>query len=206
MMDALLRQYGIMSRLPQIAGAYKGKSVAVCGDAHCLWDDLEELGCDSPEDGGSVHKPGWDFMTVNMAGSKFPGVIEHWYSNAGYLVDRFRLVRREEYPPRFSVKHTHCCMGPPSAHPSSWLWPWVGHGTSGFGALLTALALGYDKIVLCGIPLNNQPHNGEPSWRNTNFVNEVRDDAKHWKFVAQTYRGRVSAMSGQPKEWFSAED
>jgi hypothetical protein len=205
-MKELLAQYGIISALPPIAGKYKGKSVAVCGDAHCLWNDLEALGCKDESEGGKVAKPGFDFMCVNMAGSKFPGVVEHWYSNDGNLVDLFRSVRRSEYPRHWSVNNSHgLAVGSQwaSPHPNAWQWPWTGHGTSGLGAVITAIALGYDHIFICGIPLNNQPHNGEPPWRNTNFVNEVRDDRKHWLRVADMFRGRITAISGQTKEWFS---
>jgi hypothetical protein len=201
----LLAEYGIHNpTLPAIAGTYKGKGVVICGDGHCLWDDLEAFGCRSDDDGGSVKKPGWDFMCVNMAGSKFPGIVEHWVSNDGNLVDLFRSVRRAEYPRTFEVRHSHGLqVGSQwvSPHPNAWQWPWTGHGTSGLGAVITALYLGYDKIVLCGIPLSNQPHNGEPHWRKTNFVNEVRSDVKHWQKLA---RFPVKAMSGQPKEWFGS--
>jgi hypothetical protein len=206
-MQALLAQYGIYDFvLPSIAGSYKGKNLAVCGDGHCLWSDLEALGCRSDENSGSIAKPGWDFMTVNMAGSKFPGIVEHWFSNDGNLVDLFRSVRRAEYPRSFEVRNSHGIHVEPgqwvSPHPNAWQWPWPGRGTSGLGAVLTGIGLGYDRIVICGIPLNNQPHNGEPPWRRTNFTNEVRDDVKHWLRVAEHFGDRIRAMSGQPRDWF----
>lgn len=198
----LLREYGIAPVLPGIAGSYKGGNVVICGDGECLWRDLETFGCRDEGDGGKVAKPGWDFMCVNMAGSKFPGVVEHWYSNAGYLVERFLSVRRQEYPRSFSVNHLHALDGFTQEWPSAHVWPWTGHGTSGCGACLTAMALGYDRAVLCGIPLDNRPHNGEPPWRKTNFVNEVRGDRKHWLNLARHFAGRITSMSGQTRKWF----
>jgi hypothetical protein len=202
MIEKLLAEYGIYDPLPSIARTYHGKSVVICGDAHCLWSDLEAFGCRDDTECGKVAKPGWDFMTVNMAGSKFPGVIEHWYSNAGHLVERFMAVRRQEYPPHFTVNNLHSLGGWTQEWPRAWVWPWTGHGTSGLGAVITALALDYANIVLCGLPLENQPHNGEPPWRKTNFVNEVRGDAKHWIKVATAFSGRVTSMSGQTRNWF----
>jgi len=203
MLDDMLAEYGIYNpSLPAIAGTYKGKGLVICGDGQCLWDDLEQFGCRSDDEGGSVKRSGWDFMCVNMAGSKFPGVVEHWFSNSGYLIERFFSVRRQEYPRHWTVNHLHALTEWESPHPSPHVWPWTGHGTSGLGAVITGLWLGYDNIVLCGIPLDNRPHNGEPPWRKTNFVNEVRGDQKHWMKVADRFSGRVTSMSGQTRAWF----
>lgn len=197
-MEALLAEYGIYSPvLPSIAGTCSGKKLVICGDGRCIWEDLFSFGCASDADGGSIAKPGWDFMCVNMAGSKFPGIIEHWYSNDAAKIAQWRAVRREEYPPKFTVNNTHSCN-----EGAQWFWPWTGHGTSGLGATITGLWLDYDEIVLCGIPLDNRPHNGEPPWRKTNFTNEVRNDEIHWMRVAEKFAGRVTAMSGQPRKWF----
>lgn len=207
MLENLLATYGIYSpKFPEIAGSYQGKGLVICGDGSCLWDDLERFGCRDDSEGGKIAKPGWDFMVINAAGCKFPGVIEHWFSNDGNLVDGFRSVRRQEYPRSFKIVHEHGIFVEPgqwaSPHPNTWMWPWPGRGTSGCGAVLTGLALGYDRIVGCGIPLDNSPHNGEPPWRKTNFVNEVRDDVKHWLRIADLFSGRVTFMSGKPREWF----
>ncbi len=81
-------------------------------------------------------------------------------------------------------------------------WPWTKHGTSGLGAILTALALGYEEIVLCGMPLDESGHNGEPPWRKCGFLNEVPDADPHWRLAIDlAFGGKVKSMSGRTKEW-----
>lgn len=187
--------YGIPApSIPKIAGRYQGGCV-VCADAACVWDDLERFGCRGQN---SVEKYGWDFLTVNRLVATFPGRIDHAYSNAGAVLRRFISSRRDEYVNEF---------GPPFATHSTtaetdWIWPWHGGGTSGLGAILTALALGYSSIVVVGMPLDNGPHNGEPPWRVTHIAREVEDGDIHWqRAMALAFRGRVKSMSGKTKEW-----
>ncbi len=190
-----LERYGTSVKdLPSIAGSYHG-NVIVCGDAGCIWDDLERFGCRC---GNAVQKHDWSFLTVNRLVEVFPGKVEHAYSNVAKVINRHVADRRDEYaaefgPPRYTHSRT---MG------TDWVWPWHGGGTSGFGAVLTALALGYDRIVLAGIPLTNMHHNGEPPWRRTRFTTEVEDNDMHWLGgIATAFEGRVRSLSGRTKEW-----
>lgn len=200
---ALLETYGGQaSRLPDIAGMYGGKGLVICGDAACVWTDLEAFGCRSDQGRGRVAKPGFDFMAVNKIGETFPGDIEHWYSNAAGLIKIFVASRRQEYAQEFiPPKHTHSCNDG-----AMWRWPWPAQGTSGLGAALTGVALGYDKIVLCGLPLDDGPHNGEPPWRSTKFASsEVRDGDQHWKRAREmVFTGKVKSMSGRTSQWLGS--
>lgn len=182
---------------PKIAGTYRG-GVIVCGDAACIWNDLEKFGCRS---GDGVAKSRWDFFTVNRIIETFPGTVEHAYSNVAKVVMRHVNDRRDEYTNEF---------GPPRATHSrtlgtDYVWPWHGGGTSGFGAVLTALALGYDEIVLAGMPLDNSPHNGEPPWRVTRFTQEVDNKDEHWRRAIDfAFEGRVKSLSGRTQKWLGA--
>jgi len=65
--------------------------------------------------------------------------------------------------------------------------------------------LGYDKIVLAGIPLDNSGHYFEPPWRKSNFLNEVPNKGdtriKYWDDAAKNvFCGKVSAQSGRLKD------
>lgn len=195
-----------MFPLPKIAGSYAGKSLVVCGDAACVWDDLERFGCVSRVGRGSVAKPGWDFMTVNKLVETFPGTIEHAYSNEPWLLDKFVAARRNEYTREFTGPHqTHSCN-----KGARWRWPWSGRGTSSLGATLVGLGLGYERIVLAGVPLDNGPHNGEPPWRSCQFDKEVSGnprghDRPDWKeAIAQGFEGKVKSMSGRTRDWLGA--
>lgn len=188
--------YGISrSSLPRIAGRYGGGGIVVCADAACVWDDLERFGCRS---GNEVYRYGWSFLTVNGLVATFAGRIDHAYSNSGSVLRRFIAARRDEYVNEF---------GPPLATHSTtsetdWIWPWHGGGTSGLGAILTALALGYTRIVLAGMPLDDGPHNGEPPWRRTHISREVEDGDIHWQRAMKlAFKGQVKSLSGKTKEW-----
>lgn len=181
--------------LPKIAGKYAGKNLIVCGDAECIWNDLERFGCRAAN---SVEKYGWDFLTVNRAIETFPGKVEHCYSNVYWVLSRFIKARRDEYMHEFGKpRYSHAIT-----EGADFTWPWVGQGTSGLGAILTGLALGYDRIVLAGIPLTNTPHNGEPWWRKTRFTTEVKDQDQHWSnAINKAFDGKVTSLSGRTAEW-----
>lgn len=187
-------EYGGMEfPFPEIAGTYTG-TLVICGDAACVWGDVEKAGFRCDDGRGSV--AGADFMAVNKLGEVFPGVLEHWYSNEAKLLKNFVAARRNEYE-----------FGPPGNIHScnrgvQWVWPWPGFGTSGLGACLTGAALGYDEIIVCGMPLDDSPHNGEPPWRRSNFMREVSDTVKGnrnrvWRHALETVLQNVTFMSGR---------
>ena len=195
-LDEFYATYGISkSALPKIAGRYSGGGCIVCADAACIWQDLERFGCRS---GKEVYRYGWDFLTVNRLVATFPGRIAHAYSNSGAVLKRCIASRRDEYINEF---------GPPVATHSTtnetdWIWPWHGGGTSGLGAILTALALGYTQVVLAGMPLDNGPHNGEPPWRTTHIAGEAEHGDIHWQRAQQlAFKGKVKSLSGKTREW-----
>lgn len=194
---------------PELAGQYKGKRLAVCGDAACVWQDLEQLGCRYDQGRGSVASLEYDFLTVNKLVEVFPGKIEHCYSNEAMLLRKFIAARRSEYTSEFgNPKHSHSCTEGVDHR-----WPWGGQGTSALGATLIGLALGYHQIVLCGVPLDDGPHNGEPYWRQCRFeASEAASAAKaphkpelHWgRAIDLAFEGRVKSMSGRTKSWLGA--
>lgn len=213
--DPLLREYyagygGQQFAMPEIAGSYPGRGLVICADAACVWNDLEALGARSDRGRGKVEAPdGWDFMVVNKLGETFPGRIEHWYSNEARLLVKFIEARRAEYVKEF----THAFETHSNHKGAKWHWPLGGHGTSGLGAVLVGLLLGYDRIVLCGMPLDDGPHNGEPHWRKCRFKTAEVADTKnggmphHWKTARDTaFRGRVRSMSGRTREWLGGPD
>ena len=192
----LLSQGTPLSTLPKIAGTYRDKRIVICADAACIWADLKNFGCRSAN---GVAKDGWDFMCVNRAVETFPGKIEHAYSNQSVVLRRFIRSRRDEYVHEFGGPlHNH------AVHGDGWSveWPWIGHGTSGLGAALTAVALGYGRVVLAGMPLDDGPHNGEPPWRLTRFTTEAPNGNEHWKkAIDVAFDGKVKSLSGRTKDW-----
>ena len=199
-----LREYGGFERdLPRIAGWYSGNLV-ICADAACLWDDLERFGARSDYGSGRIDKEDWHFMTVNKVVEVFPGNIEHCYSNSPSCLQRFVAARRDEYRIEFQTpRHLHAIQ--PGVEN---VWKFGGHGTSGLGAVLVAVALGYSRIVLAGMPLDDGPHNGEPHWRRTAFASSeaaggVRTDRNvYWQKAKElAFDGKVRSLSGRTMKW-----
>ncbi len=190
--------------LPSIAGQFKGRNLVICGDAIGVWTDLQQFACDGRIARGQVRKDGWDFMTINKMVETFPGDIVHCYSNEPHLLHKFIAARRSEYAREFCIPtNTHSCNDG-----ARWRWPWGGHGTSGLGATLVGVGLGYEKIVLCGLPLDDGPHNGEPPWRKCGFASrEAAGSAdggpdQHWRRARdEAFEGKVKSMSGRTKDW-----
>lgn len=192
-----------VSELPTVAGTYKGKGLIICADAACVWDDLERFGCAQRSNKGSVWKSGWNFMTVNKMVETFPGDIEHCYSNEPQTLLRFCASRRTEYTREFNAPQNSHSITPGC----KWTWPFGGHATSGLGATLVGVGLGYDRVVLCGMPLDDGHHNGEPHWRKTQFTNEAADNVaiginQYWKQARKlAFEDKVRSMSGRTKDW-----
>lgn len=208
--DLMTGYGGLAFPLPEIAGKYAGRSLVICADAIGVWNDLEAFGCRTDEGMGKVKKDGWDFLTVNKMVETFPGDIEHCYSNEPKILNQFIAARRQEYKREFCApRNSHSCNGG-----AQWRWPWGGQGTSGLGATLVAIGLGYERIVLCGMPLDDGPHNGEPPWRRTKFESSeaagpanTRKPDKHWERARDlAFDGKVRSMSGRTREWLGAPE
>ena len=210
-LEAWLSRFGYTeSQLPKIAGKYAGKNLVVCGDGFGVWDDLERLGCrvnaHDKTRGGVKAPDGAHFLVINKLGETFPGDIEHWYSNEAELLKKFLQARRNEYSREFNgMMNTHSMQ-----HGARYKWPLGGHGTSGLGAIMVGLGLGYDRIVICGMPLDNGPHNGEPHWRQCRFETSEAASPKnsggapnqYWSFaIEKVFDGRVRSMSGRTRKW-----
>lgn len=174
-----------------LVGSESGE-VIVCGSGRCVWDDLGQL---APNQ--NTH-----FMCVNDVGMHLPYPVRHWYSNDDLWLARWSQARRPMYAknvdPRPPLLHTHS-KGTSSMN----IWPWPGHGTSGLNAVYTALALGYDSVVICGIPLDDTGHYFDPPWIRTNFTREAADrdgEPRYWSVAKKRiFEGRVRSMSGRTK-------
>ena len=119
----------------------RGK-VVIAGGARCVWEDLRQIGGD------------FDLITVNDVTMHVPFYVKHAYSNDHIMLPHWINARRPRLN-RGIQAHT-CQCGDMK------VWPWPGHGSSSLNAVYTALALGYDEIILAGIPLDNSGHYFDP--------------------------------------------
>jgi len=183
----MLKTFGAF---PDIAGSEKGLAV-VCGSGRCLWDDLESLG----EHEGKI-------IAVNWAGLFIPQEVHHWYSDESeglfhWCQLRYKFPRGCHQQP--AIAHT----AKDYPHMEN-VWPWPLQGTSSLGAVYTGLALGFDEIVLCGVPLDDKGHFYDPPDVKTNFTNVVPDrdgELRFWRDAKQRFfDGKVTSMSGRTRD------
>lgn len=185
-------------------GKYEGKRCIVAASAACVWDDLERLGVNNVNPEGRFND--WHIIAVNDMIMYFPGIIDHCYSNqhrwfAGWLGARRETICKVHVKSKWGEPGpTHSCrVG------GKYNWPWPGHGTSTLNAVYTAIALGYNPIVICGAPLDNSPHFFEPPWGHSNFEREVSittsGEVAYWENARnKLFRGRVCSMSGRTRD------
>ncbi len=193
------RLAGLDGPYPKELGSCAGKRCLVIASAACVWDDVDRLGVH-----GDLNS-GWDTICVNDMMQFWPGIVNHGYTNQYKWLPHWTGGRRETISGHKVIDKwgrvglTHSRVG------AQVNWPWPGHGTSTLNAVYTALALGYDKIVVCGAPLDNGPHFFEPPWCSSNFENEVgnREDGKmcYWENSKNRwFGGRVTSMSGRTRD------
>ncbi len=183
---------GISTGMLPERDTYSG-SLTIVGSGRCVWDDL------------SNHT--WqDVMCLNDMICYFPDEIQHVYSNDDKWLPKWMASRRPRYKLDFPrVPRAHTCQTGTS---SMTIWPFPGHGTSALNAVYVGLALGYDEIILAGVPLDGSGHFFDPpnGWKNrdkfSNFDREVSGESpRYWKGAKDNvFKGRVKSLSGRTKE------
>lgn len=159
----------------------------VVASAKCWLDDLEQVW---PWDG--------DVMAINDIIMHYPGYVKHAFSNDSQMLMNWVRARR---PVRDGSNRPspirHTCM---TAGKVALIWPWPGHGTSSLNAVYTGLALGYDDIVLCGIPMDNSPHYWEAEYMGKRWAS-LEGQMRFWQYAARkVFDGKVTSLSGNTRE------
>lgn len=168
-----------------------GGRVAVGGGKYeTVWDDYDKV---RPWKG--------EIMVVNDVGMHLHDTVRHW------------VTLHPEYMPgwmAFRKGHLYGSGDSPMAHSHKskpgvdvvWSMDQLG-GTSGLFAVFLGLLLGYDEIVLCGIPMTGSGHYFDPPWYGSSFADRATELVWKW---AQTnvFEGRVTSLSGSTREWLGA--
>lgn len=167
--------------VPSCAGSYRGEAV-VCGSGRGLWDDLARF---AP---GSC-----DIVAVNFGGSHLPWPVTHWCSLHHDQLRHWVGLRGLIYPDN-ACPITHSTT-PGTGVDNVW-WPEnAGGGCSGLFAAMVAVWLGYERVVLCGVPEDGSGHFYDPPGSGGTYANPNAD--LYWRQANdQIFRGRVKSMSG----------
>ena len=167
------------------------KCAVVLGTAPCMWDDLEGA------------PPGWDVIAVNGAGFLYLDPIVMWCSAHGRYLTGWIEKRREAGASMDFKAYGNFGEHDDTGDVIAWNRP-NGGGSSGLFTTMIALELGYDRLVLCGIPLEGQERFGYKE--DVSTVVPAQTDYKHyrkgWNKQLGLFSERVRSMSGWTRETF----
>ena len=175
--------------LPAIAGTRSGRALVV-GCGRCVWDDLAQVSDDR------------DVITINEMVTHFPGRVRDAYSNDSEQLPHWLASRRRAYVQQWGADTAlHTVPAQPGAASSGCVvWPFPPHGSSGLCGTYVVIGLGYDDILLAGMPLDDSGHYFDPPWVKSNFLREAQE--RIWLQARdQVFEGRVKALSGRPRDW-----
>jgi hypothetical protein len=173
----------------------------VLGGADCVWDDFEAAASLGEFSG---------VVGCNDIGVRWPGQMDAWVS---LHAPKFRLWRAQraarKLPPHKAIYgHTNGLTHFPPYGPDvgalDHAFPGEVHsGSSGLFALKAALIdLGFDRAVLCGIPMTPTGHIARPNpeW------NGAHSHRKGWVEALPEIKDRARSMSGWTRELLGAPD
>lgn len=185
---------------PACAGTCKGLAVVI-GTGRCMYEDLKIF---KPE------REGAQVVALNDAILHYADRVHHGVS------------LHPEHPPLWrALRHTHGCensyvLTHASHEPRhaicehlwpDFVWPHIElatGGTSSLFAVMVALALGYEKVVLLGVPMDGTGHFYDPPWVNDQVF--LAENIKmEWMWCRERkFRDRVKSVSGRTREWLGA--
>ncbi len=163
------------------------KTLIVVASAKCAWDDMEAA---------LDIAPSAEIMAVNDIGMHIPNSIKHWYSNDVKMLVNWYNARRPTYN-RDIFLHSNFDGREGVRH-----WPDMVAGNSSVNAVCVGLELGYDRVYLCGAPLDDTGHYFDPHWIKTSYNNDCEFD--EWRRRSVLFAGRVFSMSGKTREILNA--
>lgn len=168
------------------------KRLVIASSGRCIWEDLKKIPWET-----------YDMMGINDLIMHIPNPLKYGYSNDARRLQLWALLRRRGYE------------GPESLH-SMEPWPALGGqfpikghklkglGTSPLSACYVGLELGYDQILLAGVPLDDSGHYFDPPDIETNRFHQdfYKQEAqlKWWKEASKEFDGKVKSLSGHTRE------
>lgn len=170
------------------------KRAVVLGGAACVWDDLAR----------AQELCAFDaVIAVNDAGAVYAGELEIWATLHPEKMAGWADARQVNGLPPARIIAAHdgnTQEGRRNRYPVDlvvdYRWPGViGSGSSVLFAVKVALGQGFERVVVCGAPMNSDPHffDGQP-WK------EADGFYKDWQDALPHIRGNVRSMSGRTME------
>lgn len=182
---------------PPCAGNFSGPAV-VLGTGRSVWDDLhykfaleERMGV----------------IAVNNMILHFKGRVHHGVSLHPEEPILWSQLRRF-YQCEASHVVTHSYRIPEAFKACDYIWDIEGAyaGTSSLLAVMVGLALGYNKIVLAGVPLDGAGHFYDPPQTETRQFTSSSVQSEWIKAAQLWLAGRVRSCSGWTQELLGGPD
>lgn len=182
---------GGVGETPSRLGVFSGP-LLVIGGGSTVWDDYAKV---RPWKG--------EIMAVNDVGMHMHDRIRHWVTLHPEYMPGWRHYREKHLYGNGVPAMCHSHKEKPGID-TAWKVSNLG-GTSGLFACFVGLMLGYNEIVLAGIPMTNDGHYFDPPWQRTAF--QDRGIAIVWKSSDKNIlKGRVKSLSGYTREWLGAPE
>lgn len=178
------------------------RAALICGSARSLFDDLDAWGDRDA-----------DLIAVNLAGVFLHRPIAHWVSCHACFF-RWAPVAREQLQGRVAdtVLQTYSAHSKAGAAMSDAtvplrIWDLPQGAGSGTFATRVALALGYQRIVLAGMPQTFDGYFYDPPGRSTQKVSFAQDGLmSHWRDLEDEQGDRIRSLSGRTRDLFGPPD
>lgn len=173
---------------PSYLGKYYGNLI-ILGGGRSVWDDYVRL-----KDKGFTGQ----IMAVNDIGMYFDQPIEHWVSLHPDHLRAWAQLRMKHSLPMPRLLHTNR-----HTHDINVCWDLQPYAPfSGLYAAQVGLSLGYNMMVMCGVPQDGKGRFFDPPWMdNTEHADSNQLKAfRHIIEQNQELRGALRSMSGWTRE------
>jgi hypothetical protein len=170
--------------IPAIAGTYKGSLIITAG-GKSMWEDFARA---------KELRPQAHIMAINVSAIVIMHV-NHIYSMHFKQISIIRKWREVEFAGAKFITHAN-----KEWEGVDYTWYLTGQvSTSGFAAVTLGHLLGYDEIILAGVPMDGSGYFYKPE------INPTFDDVhreKEISWMKEKLGHKVRSMSGKTKEAF----
>lgn len=172
---------------PSALGRFHGPLLILGGGA-CVYEDFARV---RPWPG--------EIMAVNDIGQYLHEPLRHWVTLHGEFMPGWRYFREKHlYSAGYSLT-THSNK-PKTGIDVTWAVQNIG-GSSGLFACFIGLMLGYERIVLAGVPMDYSRHFFDPPWYRHDDLGDRASEIV-WREARDRYfAGRVTSLSGRTRAW-----
>lgn len=163
----------------------------ILGGAESVWADLEAVRALGEPD---------IIIATNHAGRDYPGALDHWVTMHAELIPMWARARAEAgYPEAGKMWSALHRPGPlPMERIKS------PGGSSGLLAVYVGLALGVERMILCGVPMcQNGRHYDDPLKRKWQ---EAAQYMNSWTRALPLIKDRVRSMGGHTQRMLGGPD